>query len=196
MLSNYQEDGQALLQSFLLGQLELKQTLQGAGMEQVRQRIIAGYHLRPLDRQELQAYVEHRLALVGWRNDPALSEDAFDAMFSATNGVPRRLNNLCDRLLLYGSIEELHELRDSHVRTVAEEIAEEVGQNESDRPDQPVVSAHRQSAQGAQPSDLEGRVASLEQEVAQLRGALIKNRRLMKQAIMMQMETDDEEDGF
>ncbi len=196
MLSNYQEDGQALLQSFLLGQLELKQTLQGAGMEQVRQRIIAGYHLRPLDRQELQAYVEHRLALVGWRNDPALSEDAFDAMFSATNGVPRRLNNLCDRLLLYGSIEELHEIRDSHVSTVAEEIAEEVGQNESEGPDKPVVSAHRQSSAGAQPGDLEGRVALLEHEVQQLRGALIKNRRLMKQAIMMQMETDDEEDGF
>ena len=62
MLSNYQEDGRALLQSFLLGQLELKQTLQSAGMEQVRQRIIAGYHLRPLDRQELQAYIEHRFA--------------------------------------------------------------------------------------------------------------------------------------
>jgi len=196
MLSNYQEDGQALLQSFLLGQLELKQTLQGAGMEQVRQRIIAGYHLRPLDRQELQAYVEHRLALVGWRNDPTISEGAFDAMFSATNGVPRRLNNLCDRLLLFGSIEELHELRDSHVQTVAEEIAEEVGHNEPDGPDHLVVSAHRQPPLGAQPDNLEGRVALLEQEVQQLRGALIKNRRLMKQAIMMQMETDDDEDGF
>ena len=64
MLSNYQEGGQALMQSFLLGQVELKRTLQGPGMEQVRQRIIAGYHLRPLGQDELQHYIEHRLALL------------------------------------------------------------------------------------------------------------------------------------
>ena len=194
MLSNYQEDGQALLQSFLLGQLELKQTLQGPGMEQVRQRIIAGYHLRPLDRQELQAYVEHRLALVGWRDDPAISDSAFDAMFSATGGVPRRVNNLCDRLLLFGSLEELHTLEDSQVELVVEEMAQEVGQNQTEGPDEFVVSAHRQPTGSADAAHLESRVAVLEREVQQLRSALSKNRRMLKQAIMLQMDTDDEED--
>ena len=194
MLSNYQEDGRALLQSFLLGQLELKQTLQSAGMEQVRQRIIAGYHLRPLDRQELQAYIEHRLSLVGWRNDPVISDGAFDAMFSATGGVPRRVNNLCDRLLLFGSLEELHTLEDSQVETVVEEMAQEVGHNHTEGPDEFVVSAHRQPTSSADTAHLEGRVAVLEREVQQLRSALSKNRRMLKQAIMLQMDTDDEED--
>jgi len=194
MLSNYQEDGRALLQSFLLGQLELKQTLQSAGMEQVRQRIIAGYHLRPLDRQELQAYIEHRLSLVGWRNDPVISDGAFDAMFSATGGVPRRVNNLCDRLLLFGSLEELHTLEGSQVEMVVEEMAQEVGQNHTEGPDEFVVSAHRQPTAAADSSHLESRVAVLEREVQQLRSALSKNRRMLKQAIMLQMDTDDEED--
>ena len=79
MLSNYQQDGKALLQSFLLGQPELKDTLQRNDMEQVRQRIIAGYHLRPLNRDELQAYVEHRLEVVGWARDPEITDAAFDA---------------------------------------------------------------------------------------------------------------------
>jgi putative secretion ATPase (PEP-CTERM system associated) len=197
MLSNYQEDGQALLQSFLLGQLELKQTLQRPGMEQVRQRIIAGYHLRPLDRQELQAYVEHRLALVGWRNDPAITEAAFDALFEATGGVPRRVNNLCDRLLLFGALAELHELQDSQVKTVIEEMAQEVGHSvrdpiESVRPDEP----QPRSGGAAQSAELEGRVARVEQEVQQLRGSLARTRRLMKQAIMLQMDAEDEEDGL
>ena len=193
MLSNYQEDGQALLQSFLLGQLELKQTLQGAGMEQVRQRIIAGYHLRPLDRQELQSYVEHRLSLVGWQKDPAINDLAFDAIYDATGGVPRRVNNLCDRLLLFGSLEEIHEIEDAHVKTVVEEMSQEVGQGALDDDAGGVVDVPNSVAAGqVAGGGLEERVAQLEHEVHQLRGLVTKTRRLLKQAILLQM--DDEED--
>ncbi|MCB1819710.1 MAG: XrtA-associated ATPase [Gammaproteobacteria bacterium] len=198
MLSNYQEDGQALLQSFLLGQLELKQTLQGPGMEQVRQRIIAGYHLRPLDRQELQAYVEHRLALVGWQNDPAISDAAFDAIFTSTGGVPRRVNTLCDRLMLFGSLEELHEFTDTHVLTVVEEMTQEIGRGDGasgESSGSGSAAAHAR-ASADRPGDLEGRVALLEQEVQQLRSALARTRRLVKQAIMLQMDADDEDDAL
>jgi putative secretion ATPase (PEP-CTERM system associated) len=199
MLSNYQEDGQALLQSFLLGQLELKQTLQGPGMEQVRQRIIAGYHLRPLDRQELQAYIEHRLALVGWRKDPDIADEAFDEIFQATGGVPRRVNNLCDRMLLFGSLEELHELDASHVRTVIDEMAQEMGGPEDDSAGQ--VAAHHAfpmsgSGGGIASGELEGRVAFLEREVHDLRAKLTRTRRMVKQAIMLELGKDDDDDDF
>jgi hypothetical protein len=164
-------------------------------MEQVRQRIIAGYHLRPLDRQEVQAYVEHRLALVGWRKDPLITDAAFDALFSATGGVPRRVNNLCDRLLLFGSLEELHELSDAHVQTVVEEMAQEVGQGplESDQGSAP-TSRQRQGKTN-RPTDMPGRVELLEQEVEQLRAQLSKTRRLVKQAILLQMDSDDDDEG-
>ena len=194
MLSNYQEDGRALLQSFLLGQMELKQTLQGPGMEQVRQRIIAGYHLRPLNREELQAYIEHRLALVGWRNDPKISDAAYDAIYSATGGVPRRVNSLCDRLLLLGSLEEVHEIEDSHVQTAVEEMAQEVGHSEGQIEDPMVAPAVAPQPAPAHSADLERRVAQLEQEVQHLRSASSKNRRMLKQAIMLHMDADDDDE--
>ena len=75
-----------------------------------------------------------------------------------------------------------------------EEMAQEVGQNQTEGPDEFVVSAHRQPTASADSAHLEGRVAVLEREVQQLRSALSKNRRMLKQAIMLQMDTDDEED--
>jgi putative secretion ATPase (PEP-CTERM system associated) len=199
MLSNYQEDGQALLQSFLLGQLELKQTLQGPGMEQVRQRIIAGYHLRPLDRQELQAYVEHRLALVGWRKDPAITDGAFDEIYQSTGGVPRRVNNLCDRMMLFGSLEELHEIDANHLRTVIEEMSQEMGESDSEAQSE-VAAHHAFPMSGAVPTGdqgaLEGRIAVLEHEVQELKTKLNRTRRMVKQAIMLELGKDDDDDDF
>ena len=71
MLSNFQLGDKALMQSFLVGQPELRVMMQGPRMQQLRQRVIASYHLGPLDHGETQAYIEHRLLHVGWKNDPA-----------------------------------------------------------------------------------------------------------------------------
>jgi putative secretion ATPase (PEP-CTERM system associated) len=62
MLSNFQTDDKSLLQTFLLGQPEFRATLHSPGMQQLRQRVIASYHLGPMDAQETRAYIEHRLA--------------------------------------------------------------------------------------------------------------------------------------
>src|SRR5262245_23460072 len=61
MLSNFQLGNQGLLQSFLVGQPELRTLMQLPQMQQLRQRVTASYHLGPMDRSETQAYVEHRL---------------------------------------------------------------------------------------------------------------------------------------
>ena len=66
MLSNFQYQGRPLVQVFLLGQEEFRATLLSEGFEQLRQRIIATYHLNPLDAEETRTYIEHRLRLVGW----------------------------------------------------------------------------------------------------------------------------------
>lgn len=196
MLSNYQQDGQALLQSFLLGQPELKKTLQRQGMEQVRQRIVAGYHLRPLDRHELQAYVEHRLVIVGWENDPVISDEAFDSLYEATGGVPRRVNTLCERILLFGALEDLHSFDGGHVSAVVAEIAEELGQtDDSDVEEGPAGDSSGEYIAGD--AALVQRVAALESEMKLLRTSLAKTRRMAKQAIMLQLEDDDgDEDEF
>jgi len=125
MLSNFQRDGMPLLQIFLVGQSELRATLLSPGFEQLRQRVIATYHLNPLDEDETQAYIEHRLSRVEWTGDPEFSAGGFDAIFAATDGIPRRINNLCDRLLLYAFLEDLHQIDAEAVTAVAEEIGSE-----------------------------------------------------------------------
>ena len=100
MLSNFQLGSHALLQSFLVGQPELRKMLQSPSMEQLRQRVIASCHLGPLNPDETRAYIEHRLQRVGWNGMPRFDADAFDEIHAFTDGIPRRINLLCSRLLL------------------------------------------------------------------------------------------------
>jgi len=125
MLSNFQLDGRPLVQIFLLGQQQFRTTLLSEGFEQLRQRIIATYHLNPLSEQETRTYVEHRLTVAGWHDNPHFSGDAFPAIFAFSEGVPRRINNLCDRLLLYTYLEEIGTIDQSVVETVSSEIGAE-----------------------------------------------------------------------
>jgi len=110
MLSNFQAGEKSLLQSFLLGQPEFRYTLQGEGMQQLRQRIIASYHLGPMDLAETCSYIEHRMKTVGWKGDPEFNEDCFPPIFRHTGGIPRRINTLCDRVLLFGYLEDRHRI--------------------------------------------------------------------------------------
>jgi putative secretion ATPase (PEP-CTERM system associated) len=127
MLSNFQLGDQALLQSFLVGQPELRAMMQSPHMQQLRQRVIAAYHLGPLDKAETQAYIEHRLKHVDWKGDPSFDPACFDLIHELTGGIPRRINTLCNRLLLASFLGEKHELTTSDVQAVAEEILEELG---------------------------------------------------------------------
>jgi general secretion pathway protein A len=100
MLSHFQLGSHALLQSFLIGQPELRQMLRSSALEQLRQRIIAACHLGPLAPEETRAYIEHRLHHVGWIGRPAIAPEAFGHIQAHTGGIPRRINLLCSRLLL------------------------------------------------------------------------------------------------
>ena len=125
MLSNFQSDDKPLLQTFLLGQPEFRATLHNPSMQQLRQRVIATYHLGPMDELETQAYIEHRLLTVGWKGDPSFTPAAYAAIYEFTGGIPRKTNHLCDRLLLMGFLEEMHAFTDADVDTVIRDIQQE-----------------------------------------------------------------------
>ena len=125
MLSNFVSAGKPLLQTFLLGQPEFRKTLQRPDMEQLRQRVIATCHLGPLDGAETGAYIVHRLQTVGWRDDPSFSVDAFAAIYQYAGGIPRKINILCDRLLLMGRLEEKHAFTGKEVADVVNELQQE-----------------------------------------------------------------------
>jgi putative secretion ATPase (PEP-CTERM system associated) len=125
MLSNFQLSERALMQCFLLGQPQFRHTLASEGLEQLRQRVIASYHLEPMESEETHAYIEHRLQTVGWHNDPSFTEAAFRMIHEQTGGVPRRINTICSRLLLFGFLEELHEIDAPVVEEVINDLVRE-----------------------------------------------------------------------
>ena len=125
MLSNFQTDDKALLQTFLLGQPEFREILLSGNMQQLLQRVTATYHLGPLDPLETKAYIEHRLHTVGWKDDPRLNDDAFSLIHDFSGGIPRKINSLCDRLFLMGYLEEIHQFTAAEVNAVISDIQQE-----------------------------------------------------------------------
>jgi general secretion pathway protein A len=122
MLSNFQFETQALLQSFLIGQPEFRAILNSPEMQQLRQRVIAACHIGPLDVDETRGYVLHRLKCAGATDKPRFQEDAFPVIHRASGGIPRRINALCDRLLLLGFLSELTLFTPKEVEEVAAEL--------------------------------------------------------------------------
>src|SRR5215469_13497428 len=126
MLSNIVLDRTMVLQSFLLGQPQFRTMLASPRLEQLRQRVTAAYHLGPLSEGESRAYVEHRLRRADWSGDPQFAEDCFPLIYRHTGGVPRQINTLCSRLLLFGFLEQLHMLQPNAVEKVAHDLREEI----------------------------------------------------------------------
>jgi general secretion pathway protein A len=123
MLSNFQLGSHPLLQSLLLGQPEFRRTLaHHPALDQLRQRIIASHHLEALDADEVEAYVSHRLAQVGWDNHPKLGEGLLEGLYRQTGGIPRRVNQVMNRILLLGAIEESDTLRLAMLEAVIAEM--------------------------------------------------------------------------
>tara|TARA_R110000782_G_scaffold78276_2_gene154936 strand:+ start:87529 stop:88818 length:1290 start_codon:yes stop_codon:yes gene_type:complete len=122
MLSNFQLGGQSLLQIFLLGQPEFRDLMNSPELEQLRQRVIATHHLEAMLANEVAPYIQHRLSLVDWKDNPHLTQEAFSAIYAATDGVPRRINALMSRVLLLGAIDQLHEIDGQVVRAVAADM--------------------------------------------------------------------------
>ncbi|OJY68172.1 MAG: general secretion pathway protein [Sphingobium sp. 66-54] len=104
LLGTVQLGGQPLLQIFLLAQPAFRERLEGSrALEQVRQRVIATCHLEPMQADEIGPYVEHRLAIAGWRDTPRVTPQAYARLAEASGGVPGRVNALMRRLLAQGA---------------------------------------------------------------------------------------------
>ena len=126
MLSNITVDGRTSLQTILLGQPQFRRMLAGDDLDQLRQRVLTSYHLGPLSQQETRAYIEHRLNAVDWNGDPYWQDAAFAAVFNHTRGIPRRINRLCSRVLLYGVLEETHDITKDIVDITAMELLQDL----------------------------------------------------------------------
>jgi putative secretion ATPase (PEP-CTERM system associated) len=125
MLSNFQFGQQALLQTFLVGQPEFRAILQSPSMQQLRQRVTATCHIGPLDLEETQGYIDHRLKCVGSTGRPSFEAAAYEAIFKASGGIPRRVNLIADRLLLLGFLGGKDAFGQEEVNDVVNELTDE-----------------------------------------------------------------------
>ena len=174
MLSNITVDGHTSMQTILLGQPQFRRMLASPNLDQLRQRVLTSYHLGPLSEEETRAYIEHRLHAVGWADDPHWDDQAFAGVFAQTGGIPRRINRLCSRVLLYGVLEETHRISGEVVDNTAAELAHDLEGSQAEWASGPDVfaSEHAGVARATDPqltamsADLLNRVEALEQQMA------------------------------
>jgi putative secretion ATPase (PEP-CTERM system associated) len=164
MLSNITENGRASLQTILVGQPQFRRILGSPDLDQLRQRVIASYHLGPITEDETRAYIRHRLQTAGWQDRPRWSDAAFTAVFTSTAGVPRRINRLCARVMLYGALEDAGEITPEMVAETAAELDADL-EGGAQVPDGPA--APPASLPGG-PPELLTRIAALEGQVSRV----------------------------
>ena len=126
MLSNFQLGSHPLLQTLLLGQPEFRDQLHDhPELEQLRQRVIAAHHLDAMELTEVQPYIEHRMKCVGWDGNPAFDQRVFAEIYTASGGVPRRINQIANRLLLLGAVDKRTRIDAAMLSQVLSELTED-----------------------------------------------------------------------
>lgn len=170
LLSNLSVNAKALIQIALVGQSDLRDVLDGKNMEQLFQRIIAWHQLEPLNLDETEKYIKHRLQTAGWAENPILDNAIFPLIHEWSQGIPRRINILMDRFLLYGFLEEKNSLSKDDMRAVIQELGSEFGYGRN-------ASEHGGRRQ-AKPMDVESG-ESMEKNAFELRKRLSELERLM-----------------
>jgi len=181
MLSNIVVRGIVPIQAILLGQPQFRNLLARPELDQLRQRITASCHLGPLTIKETRDYIEHRLKFVAWKRDPNFTDASFGEIYRHSGGIPRRINTLCSRLMLLGFLEEKHEISDTMVTQVAEELAHELGSVIG----MPAGTGEPPKPNGAQLGSEEPPIAisELAKRVASVEQSLLRHDRAIRRAI-------------
>ncbi|WP_052260644.1 ExeA family protein [Photobacterium gaetbulicola] len=126
ILSNFQVDNVPLVQVLLFGQNELETMIRLPEMEQFRQRIIASCQLKPLNIKEVKEYIECRLTAAGWQGMPVLERDIYPIIEQQTSGLPRKINLLMERVLLFSFLSEIQCINKGVIKEVLLDMRSEL----------------------------------------------------------------------
>ena len=122
MLSNFETEKSKLLQIVLVGQPNLREKLNAPELEQLRQRITVSYHLQPLDADETENYINHRLKRAAIGTPMEFPREVTDAIHARSRGVPRIINVICDAALVFGYAEERRQIELEVIEEVLDEL--------------------------------------------------------------------------
>jgi len=185
MLSNFQLGAHPLLQILLLGQPEFRKLLNEPVLEQLRQRVIATHHLDAMEPDEVGPYVEHRLKHVGWTGNPAFGEGVHARLAQASGGVPRRVNQLANRLLLLGAVDQASLLDGAMLDEVIADLAGDSDESVSaaaepvdpiapDAAAEPVATPASAADHATILADLARELATRDEQIAELQQAVME----------------------
>ncbi len=121
LLTNLETEKRKLLQIVLFGQPELDDKLEQDSVRQLKQRITFHYQLGMLQREELELYLAHRLAIAGYRGGPLFSQGALRRLYRASGGVPRLANILGHKCLLLTYGEGKAQVEAAHARAAVKD---------------------------------------------------------------------------
>lgn len=135
LLSNIETPKAKLLQIVLVGQPELVERLNDHRLRALRQRIAVSYEIQPLEEQEVAAYIHHRLRIAGAGATPSFTTEALQLIAKLSEGIPRRINLLCDRALLAGFVRESQVIDAALLEQIGQEqdLLKKGGNHEFDR---------------------------------------------------------------
>src|SRR4051812_6626955 len=187
MLSNFQVGGRALLQTVLLGQPEFRDKLAGAGLEQLRQRVIATHHLDAMGGDEVESYIRHRLTRVDWQGNPDFDPAAFEAIHRYSGGIPPRVNQLAHRLLLNAAVESADMIGGDGVHAVAADMGAGAASPER-APEEgvlPLRSARAAPVAVGEPAPQRARDPRLDQRLAALEAQVVEQEAMLRRALTM-----------
>jgi general secretion pathway protein A len=122
LLSNLETDQRKLLQIVLIGQPELRDKLNARSLRQLRQRITVRYHLTPLDREETERYIVHRMNVAGCDRAPTFTSWAVRRIHGYSKGIPRLINAAADKTLLAGFVADTDRLTARHAARAIREL--------------------------------------------------------------------------
>lgn len=118
IISNLETNESKLLQIVLVGQLNLLDILENAELRQLDQRISIRAALKPLSREEVEAYIAHRLWIVRGSSTVKFEPATLDLVFQLAGGIPRVINLLCDRALMSAAAAHEHRITTAHIEKI------------------------------------------------------------------------------
>jgi general secretion pathway protein A len=122
MLSNLETETEKLIQIVLIGQPELTNTLMLPALRQLNERITVRYDLKPFSPREVSDYIHHRLAVAQGPGSIKFTERALDLIYVFSEGIPRRINALCDRALLIAYTKNVNEIDRKIIKLAVHDI--------------------------------------------------------------------------
>jgi general secretion pathway protein A len=122
MLSGVETTKEKVLRIILAGQPELNDKLNSAGLVQLAQRIRLRFHLTPLSKTDMAAYIQHRLEVAGSQGREIFDPETFALIYRYTGGVPRLVNTLADTSMMAAFAQDRPSVTVDDVKAAIEEL--------------------------------------------------------------------------